>query len=231
MKRIIGSSILLLFLTAYGLTLPKLEAAESTASNLEQAEAPLYRGGEAWTYRVNNKLYSGSRSNLLADGDYEIAFQERKRRIFQLDGGQRVEASNPGILFLMIPTKRNIEGDTQYFQFPLTVGKKWTAKYYSKPASRWITAENNVPGIEIVTTPAGSFPAFKIERQVSRAMGGYYIGTTHIEETYIYFYSPQTRSILKYHYQSESGAGGVGNLTPVQTTEIELIKFDATSPK
>jgi hypothetical protein len=231
MKRITRSSILLLLLTAYGQTIPKLEAAESTASNLEQAEAPVYKGGESWTYRVNNKLYSGSLSNLLADGDYEITFQEGKRRIFQLDGGQRVKASNPGILFLMILTKGSIEGDTQYFQFPLMVGKKWTAKYYSKPASRWLTAENNVTGIEIVTTPAGSFPAFKIERQVSRAVGNYHIGTTHTEETYIYFYSPQTRSILKYHYQSESAVGGVGNLTPVQTTEIELIKFDATSPK
>jgi len=231
MKRITRSSILLLLLTAYGQTIPKLEAAESTASNLEQAEAPVYKGGESWTYRVTNKLYSGSRSNLLADGDYEITFREGKRRIFQLDGGQKVEASDPGILFLMILTKRSIEGDTQYFQFPLTVGKKWTAKYYSKPARRWVTAENNVTGIEIVTTPAGSFPAFKIERQVSHAVGGYYIGTTHIEETYIYFYSPQTRSILKYHYQSESAVGGVGNLTPDQTTDIELIKFDATSPK
>src|SRR5215470_1483527 len=108
MKRITRSSIFFLLLTAYGLTPPKLAAAETTASNLEQAEAPVYKGGESWTYRVNNKLYLGSRSNLLADGDYEITFQEGKRRIFQLGGGQRVEASDPGILFLMIPTKRSI---------------------------------------------------------------------------------------------------------------------------
>ena len=231
MRRIILSSILLLTLMAYGPRLLTVEAAENTASNLEQAEAPVYKDGESWTYRVNNKLYSGSRSDLLEDGDYEITVQEGKRRIFHLDGGQKLDASNPGVLNLMLPTKRSTEGETQFFQFPLTVGKKWTAKYYNKPASRWITAENSVSGIETVITPAGSFPAFKIERQVFIAAGGIYRGTTHTQWTYTYFYSPQTRSILKYHYQSESAAGGVGTLTPVHTTSIELIKFDATSPK
>jgi hypothetical protein len=231
MKRLILTSILLLNLTAYGLELSTLEAAEDTVSKPEQAEAPVYKGGGSWTYRVSNKLYSGSRSDLLADGDYEVTFQEGKRRIFQLDSGQNSDASNPGALTLMLPIKGIIEADTQYFQFPLAVGKKWTAKYYSKPASRWITADNSVTGIETVTTPAGTFQAFKIERQVSMAVGTVYRGTTHTQWTYTYFYSPQTRSILKYHYQSESAAGGGGNLTPVQTTDIELIKFDATSPK
>jgi hypothetical protein len=231
MKGIILSSILLLHLTAYGLKLSKLEAAENTASNLEQAEAPVYKSGGSWTYRVNNKLYSGSRSNLMEDGDYEITFQEDKRRIFQLESGQKVEASNPGTMPLMVPTKTTIEAEAQFFQFPLTVGKKWTAKYYSKPARSWITADNSVTAIETVTTPAGSFPAFKIERQVSIAVGRVYGGTTHAQWTYTYFYSPQTRSIVKYHYKNESAVGGGGNLTPVRTTDIELIKFDATSPK
>lgn len=231
MRRIILSSILLLTLMAYGPRLLTVEAAENTASNLEQAEAPVYKDGESWTYRVNNKLYSGSRSDLLEDGDYEITVQEGKRRIFYLDGGQKSDASNPGVLNLMLPTKRSTEGETQFFQFPLTVGKKWTAKYYHKPAKRWITAENSVSGIETVITPAGSFPAFKIERQVFIAAGWIYRGTTHTQWTYTYFYSPQTRSILKYHYQSESAEGGVRTLTPVHTTSIELIKFDATSPK
>ena len=231
MKRTILSSFLTLYLTASGLALQNLEAAEDTMSKAEQAEAPVYKGTGSWTYRVNNKLYSGSRSDLLADGDYEITFQDGKRRIFQLEGGKRSDASDPGPLNLMLPTKGIIESDTQYFQFPLMAGKKWTAKYYSKPASRWITAENNVTGSETVTTPAGTFPAFKIERQVSIAQGTVYRGTTHTQWTYTYFYSPQTRSVLRYHYQSESAMGGGGNLTPVQTTDIELIKFDAASPK
>jgi hypothetical protein len=231
MRRIILTSILLSALTAYGPGFPRVEAAENTASNVEQAEAPVYKGGESWTYRVNNKLHSGSRSDLLEDGDYEIAFQDGKRRIFRLEGGQKLDVTNAGNLNLMLPTKGSLEGDTQYFQFPLTVGKQWTAKYYNKPAKRWITAENSVSGIETVITPAGSFPAFKIERQVFIAAGGIYRATTHTQWTYTYFYSPQTRSILKYHYQSESAEGGVGTLTPVHTTSIELIKFDATSPK
>ena len=230
MKRLILISIFLLSLTVYGLELPKVGAAEDTASNPHQAEAPTYKGG-SWIYRVSNKLYSGSRSDLLADGDYELTFQEGKRRIFQLEGGQRSDASNPRDLTLMLPVKGIIEGETKYFQFPLMVGRKWTAKYYSKPASRWITAENSVTGIETVTTPAGTFPAFKIERQVSIAMGTVFVGTTHVQWTYSYFYSPQTRSLLKYQFKSEQAAGGGGNLAPLQTTDIELIKFDAAGPK
>jgi len=230
MKRIILTLIFLLSLMALRLALPKLEAAENSASTLQQAEAPVYKGGGTWTYRVNSKLFVGQRSDLLTDGDYEITFQEGKRRIFQLDGGQKVEQANPRELSLMLPLKGVIEADTQYFQFPLAAGKKWTARYYSKPASRWITAENSVTGIETVTTSAGTFPAFKIERQVSIAAGTVYVGTFHTQSTYIYFYSPQTRSLLKYQFKSEQAAGGGGNLSPIQTTDIELIKFEAPNP-
>jgi hypothetical protein len=223
MKQIMPVSVVFLSLALVSSMPTNLEAAEDTG----QAAAPVYKGG-SWVYRVSSKLHSGSRSNLLPDGDYEITFEEGKRRIFQLDNGQKVAVSNPGNLTLMLPTKGIVESDLQYFQFPLAVGKKWTAKYYS---GRWLTAENSVTGTETVTTAAGSFSAIKIERQLSMARASFSSGTTHIESTWTYFYSPQTRSVLKYHYQSEQAVMGEGNFSPVQTTDIELIKFDPAEPK
>ena len=164
MKQIILSSILLLSLTAYSQALPKIEAAENTVLNLQQAEAPVYKTGETWTYRAIDKPIGSSTSNVL-NGDFEITFQGGSRKIFRLDGGAKAEESNPGVLNLMLPTKGIIESDSHFFSFPIAVGKKWKAEYYAPGWSRRVNAESSVTGIETVTGPAGVFPAFKIERQ------------------------------------------------------------------
>jgi hypothetical protein len=230
MKRIMLNSILLLSVMVLSLTLPKPEAAENPGATPQQAEAPVYKGG-TWTYRSDNKLFSSSRSNLL-NGDFEITFQDGKRVISQLDtGGQKVDVGTPGALGLMLPSKGIIEAETKYFDFPLVVGKKWTSKFYSKPASRWLTADNTVTGIETVTTPAGTFPAFRIERYSSVSVGTVYVGTFNTDSTWIYFYSPQTRSLLKYHYQQERREGAGRNPALMETHDIELIKFDAGTPQ
>jgi hypothetical protein len=199
------------------------------ASAQEQAEAPVYKSGGSWTYRAIDKPIGSSTSNVLT-GDFEITFQEGKRRIFRLEDGQKVEEDNPRELTLMLPTKGIIASDTQYFPFPLTVGKKWTAKYYSKPLSKWITPQSSVTGIETITIPAGTFSAFRIERHTSYSTGSTFLGFRNWNWTHIYFYSPQTQSVVKYHFQNEVQSEG-GSLTLDRTIDIELIKLDAANPK
>ena len=104
----------------------------------------------------------------------------------------------------MLPIKSVRESSTKYFQFPFVVGQKWQAEYYSKPLGKWIKAENEVVGRELVTTAAGTFPVFRIERRVFFM----YVACDLCDHnrywwTYNYFYSPQTRSVLKYRFQSE----------------------------
>ena len=58
------------------------------------------------------------------------------------------------------------ESSSQYLQFPLSVGKKWDLDYTAVIAGRStpIKSKAEVTKLEDVTTPAGSFRAFKIER-------------------------------------------------------------------
>jgi hypothetical protein len=112
-----------------------------------------------------------------------------------------------------------ITDDHKYLQFPLAVNKQWSAQFEDVSRTGRVgneSAETSVLGVEDVTTTAGTFRAFKIERYEivgSGTPGGRANRPRRIEHTY--YYSPETRSIVKYH-----------RLTPgIGTREIELIKF------
>jgi len=111
----------------------------------------------------------------------------------------------------------------QDLKFPLSVGQKWSYEYRwtSRGAKRIQprSIEVNVSGVEQVTTPAGSFKAFKIVKQEIWVMGKQAGGGQGSEST-TYFYSPDTKSVIKSSYVNENGA----------RREIELIKF-GSAPK
>jgi hypothetical protein len=86
---------------------------------------------------------------------------------------------------------------------------------YLAPQRR--SVEVNVAEMEQVTTPAGSFKAYKLVRSESwsttgRGGGGGRANTA----TTTYFYSPETKSIVKSSSVNDNNPG---------TVEIELIKF------
>jgi hypothetical protein len=70
--------------------------------------------------------------------------------------------------------------------------------------------------MEQVTTPAGSFKAYKLIKSESWSTTGRGGGTGGGSSTTTYFYSPETRSIVKLSIASENNPG---------TVETELIKF------
>jgi hypothetical protein len=95
----------------------------------------------------------------------------------------------------------------QYLDFPLFVGKRWKTEYraftiMANHARFRVAAETWVSGIEQVSTNAGNFQAFRIQRESlesgSGGLGaGIGVGITR-DVNYTYFYSPGTRSIVKY---------------------------------
>ena len=100
------------------------------------------------------------------------------------------------------------------------MGQKWTYEYETKPPGSKFnqrrSAEVNVVGMEQVTTPAGSFKAYKLIKSESWSTTGRGGGTGGGSSTTTYFYSPETRSIVKLSIASENNPG---------TVETELIKF------
>src|SRR5262249_56449084 len=100
--------------------------------------------------------------------------------------------------------------------FPLTVGKKWSRDYKTayvggtKQIERKVSYE--VKGIEQITTAAGTFRAFKLESDDRAGQRDYWVTT--------YWYSPETKSIVKSIFDSSAGEQTVG-----LQRQIELIKF------
>ena len=103
-------------------------------------------------------------------------------------------------------------------KFPLSVGQKWTYEYTTRPPSskydQHRAAEVNVIGMEQVTAPAATFKAYKLIRSESWAVGSK--RESRGGSTTTYFYSPETRSIVKSSSAAENNLG---------TVETELIKF------
>jgi hypothetical protein len=215
----------LVFLGLLLVALGELRVAFSTELIQEEATAPVYKNGEAWKYRAVTKYFGGSTSRDLLNGEYEITFVAGKRVIFYIEGDHKVEETDPRALVLMLPTQVVINHETRYFQFPLAVGKTWKANYFHQLYRRWISPESSVTGIESVTTPAGVFSAYRIDRPTFFSRSYTSAGETfgiYVKE--IYFYCPSVRSVVNYHYQLNYQSSAGGDLVPFSVIDIELVK-------
>lgn len=178
----------------------------------EQAEQPVYKDGDFWQFRVTRKGYQISDTSR-AEGDYEVRFVGGDRKVYELTaGGQKAEASGASVDALKWIAGH--QDEKQRLEFPLFVGKKWANDYRETVGRNTIlhNVRNSVVGVEDVTTPAGVFRVFKIERVDI-------FGITRTKNTSLNLYSPQTRSMVKSTSESEGG------LSPGAKTEAELIKF------
>ena len=179
------------------------------AFSQDEATKPSYKKGETWLYSVKEGGSIGSSSNLL-NGTYEVSIVNGKMKTAAVTGSQKEDLDpRPPVLLGLLTFAPNLN-------FPLTVGKTWSREYKgtyvgsNKPIARTISYE--VKGIEQVTTPAGTFRAFKLESD-DRAGGRDYYTTT-------YWYSPETKSIVKSVFDGSAGGQTVG-----LQREVELIKF------
>ena len=168
----------------------------------EQAQAPVYKDGDFWWYRVAGRIY-------------ELTIIAGKLKIFDPKPDQKipVEGERAEELVNLVGAG---QGQKEFLEFPLSVGKEWTARYdtgkqvHTKGGGTQAvmrSAENKVTGIEDVTTAAGTFRAFKIQRREIQR------GKESISGSL--YYSPETRSVVKYEY------GFPGKATKV----MELTKF------
>jgi hypothetical protein len=187
----------------------------------EQANKPNYKDGDFWQYKVTEKGFR-TQSTRALDGVYELTYRPDRIAI-RLEGGEKSEVQQAvGELRKMLA----VDDERQLLHFPLSVGKKWSTQYRQETSNgvRNLTTETDVTGFEEITTTAGKFSAFKIERWGGAAgvpRRGKQPGskTRHYEWTY--YYSPQTQSIVKYTYEDEDGG----------TREIELVKVTAKKPE
>ena len=180
------------------------------AFSQDEATKPAYRNGESWLFSSKDSGAIGSDPSKMLNGTYELSIVDGKFKIAAVTGAQKEE------LDPRPPTLSCLLGYCQNLNFPLTVGKQWTQDYKgtyigsSKTMARKITRE--VKGIEQVTTPAGTFRAFKLESDDRAGPRDYWVTN--------YWYSPETKSIVKYQFDATAGGQEAG-----LKRDIELIKF------
>ena len=179
----------------------------------EQAAAPVHKEGDTWQFNFSRKGQVASLTEQ-NNGMYELSITHGVVKIYEVNGNQKNEmaiqpdGSTQGLLRLI---GKSDQQDRPNLKFPLLAGQKWTYQYVTRPPNarrdQRRSVEVSVIGIEQVTTPAGAFKAYRLIRSDSWSTGS--ITTT-------YFYSPETRSIVKSSTVNDNNPG---------TVEIELIKF------
>ena len=167
----------------------------------EQAPAPTYKDGDFWWYRLAGKIY-------------ELTLIGGKLKVYDPKPDQKVEVEGEQAELLGNLVGAG-QGQKEFLEFPLSAGKEWTARYdtgksrHTKRGQQEVmrSVVNQVMGIEDVKTPAGTFRAFKIETREIQGKKESMSGSL--------YYSPETRSVVKYEYGRPEKA----------TKVIELTKF------
>jgi hypothetical protein len=193
-----------------------LSLVTSAAFGQDQAAAPNYRDGDSWQFRVIEKGSTSSSTRAL-DGDYRLFFKGDEIRIARVGQEKSQSKQNFGQLKRMLA----IADDEKFLQFPMAVNSKWSAEFQNETDSgvtRAVNADMSVAGYEEVMTSAGQLKAFKIERYETYRSGGRGRNSAANlrHSQYVYYYSPETRSIVKLHREESDG----------NTHDFELIKFN-----
>ena len=193
----------LLFLVAGVLLIPAFKVFG------QEAEAPVYQEGECWLFRSVSKNYQGYVSGDLAlpvNGDHKICFLEHK--FLEVEEGTKSQISTGSSWNNILYMREN-----RYLKFPLIVGQKRTEEFETRLRGtnrrERRTFESSVLGIGPITSSAGTYQTFKIE--TNGWCGGKSCGK------WMYFYSPQTKSVVKYNYEATFGS--------TATSEVDLIQF------
>jgi hypothetical protein len=182
----------------------------------EQAPAPSFKEGDTWQFNFSRKGQIASSTDQLNEGVYELSVLQGDVKLYESNGGERSEIPvRQGLLRLIGKSDENRRPE---LKFPLSVGQKWTYEYQVRPPNsrrdQKRLVEVSVAGMEQVTTPAGTFKAYKLIRSESWSSTG--LAGTGGSSTTTYFYSPETRSVVK--------SSTVNDVNPA-TIDIELIKF------
>lgn len=160
-------------------------------------KAPVYEEGDWWVFRIKT-IYPGGKLEVEEHRvDYRNGKFESDDPAF-LTGGDL--AGTPSFLpfasvYLTDPTRR-------WLDFPLLPGKKWTFRYprryylgRGRPTSAIAHGEVIGPAAQAVETTARKFDAIEIYRLDSLTIPAYLT----------YFYSPQTKSVVKLRGEVEVG--------------------------
>ncbi len=210
-KRAVVLSIAVSFLVITAWGAPSSAALDCGAPVL----APKHHVGEKWTWRderggeiieavqaegdmTEMKLPNGD----VAFHDQDLVVRQVKRRNGEIVRTQTIEPAVSGLRSV------NPTVGKKTLDFPLQVGKEWSYSYIASAARGgrgnlapyWYTF--SVVACEEVSTPAGKFPAFKVEVTESYNDRAGTSSSVPTHGVYHVWYAPQVKNYVKRHYEN-----------------------------
>lgn len=199
---------------------------QSTYISQEKCDAPVWNVGDFWRYRFDNKK----------EGEHRVlGIEEYKNiKIYIVQDVYGVYKKGFDVKTLQLTVEISSDGKkivpmtdwSWHYDFPLYVGKKWekmVTGYDAGHSLRDYLYTYRVISYENVTVPAGTFNAFKIERE-QKSMRG--IGDSVI--TYKW-YSPEVKNEIKLQYGPVYGSWHISGGQGYELKSFKLAKVKITS--
>ncbi len=220
-KRVAVLSVAALFLAITAWGAPASAAVDCGAP----VAAPKHVAGENWTWR--NEKGQEFNETVLAEGELtqmkrpngDVTSHDKDLiiRMVKRPDGQLITKQGAGVYTIV---------GQKTLDFPLQVGKEWAYNYIGlavkggrgTQTSFWFT--HKIVACEEVSTPAGKFPAFKVEvaESISDRTLGYNPPPTH--GIFHLWYAPQVKNYVKLHFESQ-----VYWIGPA-FVDFDLVKFE-----
>jgi len=185
---------------------------------LTEAQAPVFVVGQGWEFAYENELdrskssrYTQRVENVGPNGARLAVLSDGATRSTVLDANVNVVQSTSG----------RFTPSTEALRFPLFVGKSWTAEYTFASGAWTSRCERSakVTSIEHVSTPAGTFDAFRVESATTWA--GMSVGADSGRSRSVDWYAPAVGRIVKEHYEDLPN----NKNAPRSSSGYELVRY------
>jgi len=231
-----GRSVAVAFLLATMVALSACAGLESAGSG-PAAEAPAYRVGDRWTYRVQDGFLTPERweethaiSAIGADG---IGARITQKGTFR-DVARAELWSAPGLVkigAIYDNETRRFVTPLERYRFPLAAGATWSRFVDNFNEATKETGQINhyvrVRGWEKVTTPAGTFDALVMHVVAWLDDEQFWRYATQCD--YTVWYAPAVRGVVREtkqaQYQEKGGDFDSGGKIRMQNAVVELLSF------
>jgi hypothetical protein len=201
------------------------------------ADAPVYRVGDRWVYRVHDRvpprLDSWEETHTIATVSAQAITLQVVAKGASVDVDRTETWSMPGTVVtgaVFDLETRRFDPPLLRFRFPLAVGDRWNQRMEHAAMSESpygaLQRSVTVAGYQRITTPAGTFDAIRMN--IFMRMDDETFWRWPTQCTYVVWYAPAVGTTVreeKYAYYSEKGGhNGSGHLVTQRTT-VELISL------
>jgi hypothetical protein len=213
------------------------DPAVGPASGTVAADAPQYRVGDRWVYRIREGfltpvVYEETKTVTAASASgatMRVTDRSERFDVVRTETWSGPGALSQGALF-DIETRRFAQ-PVDLYRFPLRPGSGWKQRVLNfneqldrdGPISRTV----RVDGYERVTTPAGAFDAVRMTVYMTLDDEEFWRWPTRC--TYVVWYAPAVkgvvRAIKRADYLEKGGGPDSGGTLPAQNALVELVSF------